>query len=93
MLTITPWDLAVNIGLQIGYSFSAMAGVPVREKMNYSTLLCFHSWQVTDEGRLKSWARLGFEPGTSRTLSENHAPRTMCQRYLRPEGAIPHCAT
>ena len=24
---------------------------------------------------LKKWARPGFEPGTSRTLSENHTPR------------------
>ena len=23
----------------------------------------------------KKWARPGFEPGTSRTLSENHTPR------------------
>ena len=32
VLTITPRDLAVNDGLQIGYSFAAMAGIPVRER-------------------------------------------------------------
>ena len=28
---------------------------------------------------IKNWARPGFEPGTSRTLSENHPPRPTSQ--------------
>mgnify|MGYP003327333932 CR=1 FL=1 len=29
----------------------------------------------------KTWARPGFEPGTSRTLSENHTPRPTSQLF------------
>ena len=32
------------------------------------------SWVEFEQIR-KKWARPGFEPGTSRTLSENHTPR------------------
>ena len=28
------------------------------------------------------WARPGFEPGTTRTLSEYHTPRPTSQRYV-----------
>ena len=54
MLTITPRDLVVNDVFQIEHSFSAMAGIPAREKNKYNTLLCFHGWHVTDAKKLGS---------------------------------------
>ena len=36
---------------------------------------------VVKKNSIKQWARPGFEPGTSRTLSENHTPRPTSQWY------------
>ena len=35
----------------------------------------FDLTKILQRGQTKTWARPGFEPGTSRTLSENHTPR------------------
>ena len=47
-----------------------------KESITCSLILGFCSgWLKT----AKTWARPGFEPGTSRTLSENHTPRPTSQ--------------
>ena len=51
-------------------------------------MICIDSSQPTLTPRMsiKAWARPGFEPGTSRTLSENHTPRST-SRCMLPSGA------
>ena len=41
----------------------------------------FQADRVKRWGSAKNWARPGFEPGTSRTLSENHTARPTSLRY------------
>ena len=43
-------------------------------KMAALIKVCTTKYENIREGK-KCWARPGFEPGTSRTLSENHTPR------------------
>jgi hypothetical protein len=52
-----------------------------RRKKQYIVVLCFRQFKSMIT-KCKSWARPGFAPGTSRTLSENHTSRPTSRTFF-----------
>ena len=73
ILLATPWLLKVLIVPPsyiaiIMHAFVITGYICEHLHEKSMVIMSFSEWH-------KFWARPGFEPGTSRTLSENHAPR------------------
>ena len=83
VLTITPWDLAIFCSQLSGPGVSKIMYSLFVELAIFPTInthmTCFHWNFFILINKRNWWARPGFEPGTSRTLSENHTPRPTSQ--------------